>query len=107
LADQFQFRKPIEQRGANLRPLTNQHQRFGIPQPLGQHIQIVCVVVPDFNLMAFELLETDKPAQSVMIIVKYRNFHASILGPFDSDRYALNQQVGQALSPANSTPPSF
>ena len=40
------------------------------------------MVVPDFNLLAFKLLDTAETVQGVMIIVEYRNFHAIYLGPF-------------------------
>ena len=61
----------LEERGANLGPLTDEHQCFGILEPVGQGVQIVGVVVPDFNIVAGELLKTGETAQGVMIIVEY------------------------------------
>ena len=42
----------MQQRRANLGPLAYQHQHFCIPQSFGQSIDILDVIVPDFDLVA-------------------------------------------------------
>ena len=67
--------QPIEQRRADLRPLADQHQRFGILQALGKRIDILHVVVPDLDFVAVELAETLERAQRVMVVVENRDLH--------------------------------
>ena len=58
LADQPQLRQAFQQRRADLRPLTDQHQRFGVVQPFGQRVGVLDVVVPDRDLVPGQLGET-------------------------------------------------
>ena len=75
LADQPQARQPLEQRRADLRPLADQHQRLGLAQPLGQHIDVLDVVVPDRDLVAGQLLEAAQRAQRVVVVIEDGDFH--------------------------------
>src|SRR6266404_6300554 len=75
LVDEPELVEPLEQRRADLGPLAYQHQRFGIPQPLGQRIDILHMIVPDPDLVARELLEAVERAKRVVIIVKNGQLH--------------------------------
>ena len=75
LADQFQFRQPLQQRRADLRALADQHQRLGILQALRQHIDILDVIVPDRDVVPGEFFETIEGAHRVEIIVEDRDLH--------------------------------
>ena len=70
LADQLQFRQPLQQRGANLRALADQHQRFGVAQALGQHVDVLDAIVPDLDVVARELAEAIEGAQRVENLVE-------------------------------------
>src|ERR1700722_9534893 len=78
LADQFQLRQPLQQRRADLRALPDQHQRFGVAQPLRQPIDVLDVVVPDFDIMSGELAETFQRPHGVEIIVEDGNLHETL-----------------------------
>ena len=75
LADQLELGQPLEQRRANLRPLADQHQRFGIAQPFGQRVDVLDVIVPDRDVMSGELAEAGQGAQRVVVIVEDGDFH--------------------------------
>jgi hypothetical protein len=57
-------------------PLAYQDQRFGIPQPFGQRIDVLDMIVPDLDLVAGQLLEALERAKRVMIIVQNRDLHS-------------------------------
>ena len=65
----------MEQRLADLGPLAYQHQRFGIPQSLGQRIDILDVIVPDRDFVTCQLFEAVEGAKRIVIIVKNRDLH--------------------------------
>jgi hypothetical protein len=71
LADQLQFVQAGEKRGANLSPLAYQYEGFGFFQPLGERIELLSVVIPNCDVMACQLLEAGKRAQSIEIVVQY------------------------------------
>ena len=52
LTDEPELVQSMEQRRADLGPLADQHQHFGIPQSFGQRIDILDVIVPDLDLVA-------------------------------------------------------
>ena len=70
LADEPEAVQPIDQRCTDLRSLANQHQGFRVLQSLGQRIDILHVIVPDFDVVSFELAETGQGAQRVVVVVK-------------------------------------
>jgi hypothetical protein len=76
LADQPQLRQSLQQRRADLRALAKQHQSLGVAQPVGQHIDILHVVVPDRHLVPGELAEARQAAQRIEPVVEDRDFHA-------------------------------
>ena len=53
----------------------NQHQHFGILQAPSQRFDVLDVIVPDPDLVAFQLFETPERAYSVMVVIKYRDLH--------------------------------
>ena len=65
----------IEQRRTDLRALAYQHQRFGILKPLAQRVDVLYVIIPDLDVVARQFAEAAKRAQSVVIVVEYRNSH--------------------------------
>src|SRR5882762_9316486 len=75
LADEPELVEPLEQRRADLGALAYQHQRFGIPQPLGQRIDILDMIVPDPDLVAGKLFEAFERAKRVVVIVKNGQLH--------------------------------
>ena len=52
LADQPELGQALDQRCADMGALADQHQRFGVLQPLGQRVDVLDVVVPDLDLVA-------------------------------------------------------
>ena len=78
LADELQLGQPLKQRRADLRPLAEQHQDFGILQALGQSIRVLHMIGPHRDIVAVELPETRQRAQRVEIIVEDGDFHAAL-----------------------------
>ena len=66
----------MEQRRADLGALAYQHQHFGIPQPFGQRIDVLDMVVPDLDLVAGQLFEALERAKRVVIVVQNRDVHS-------------------------------
>ncbi len=75
LADQLELGQALEQRRADLGPLADQHQRFGIAQPFRQRVNVLHMVVPDGNVLSRELAEAGQGAQRVVVIVEDGDFH--------------------------------
>jgi hypothetical protein len=78
LADQLQFRQPFQQRRSDLRPLPDQHQRFGSVQALGKLVDILDVIVPDRHITPGKLAVTIQRPQRVKIIVEDRDLHDTL-----------------------------
>src|SRR5262249_36217817 len=78
LADQLPFWQPLQQRRPYLRALADQHQRFGVAQPLRQHVDVLDMIVPDGDVMSGELAEALEAAQRVEIIVEDRDLHDAL-----------------------------
>ena len=95
LADQLQLRQPLQQRRADLGPLPDQHQRFGVAQALGEDIDVLDVIVPDGDVVPGQLLETVEGAQRVEVIVEDRDFHDALPRQFRCS--------GGYFTPSNST----
>src|SRR5262249_60117277 len=77
LTDEAQLAQSMKERRADLGPLAYQHQRFGVPQPAGQHIDVLDMVVPDLDHVARQLLEAVERAKSVMVVVENRDLQIS------------------------------
>ena len=71
----FKFFQAIEQGRANLRSLAYQHQHFGIFQPRRERVEILRVVIPHRDLVPLQFFEARERAQSVEVIVEYRDLH--------------------------------
>ena len=78
-ADQFQIRQSLQQRGPDLRPFANQHQRLRIPQTRGQRIRILHMIVPDRDFVTSQLSEAGQRSKRIEIIIEDRDFHAAIV----------------------------
>jgi len=76
LADEFEPGQAIEQGGLDCRAFANEHQAFGIFQARCEGVGVLDMVVPDRNLVTLELLEAQKRAPRIEIIVKNCNLHA-------------------------------
>ena len=48
LADEPELVQPLEQRRADLGPLADQHQRFGLPQPLGEDQEMTSFLLIEY-----------------------------------------------------------
>ena len=70
LADELEPGQPFEQRFADFRPLADQDQGFRILEPVRQDIDVLDVVVPDFDLVAVKFAETIKGADRVEVVVE-------------------------------------
>ena len=75
LADEPQLRQALEQRRADLGALADQHQRLGVPQPLGQRVDVLDVIVPDRDVVAGQLREAGQRAQRVEVVVEDGDLH--------------------------------
>ncbi len=75
LADELELRQPVEQRRTDLGALADQHQRFGVAQPLRQDFIVLHMVGPDRDVVAGELAEGGKRAHGVVIVVEDGDFH--------------------------------
>src|SRR5258706_237519 len=75
LADEPEPGKALEQGGADLGALADQHQRLGVCEASGQRIGVLDVIVPDGDLVAGELAEGIQRGQRVVIVVEYGYFH--------------------------------
>ena len=107
LADQLQLRQPLQQRRADLRALADQHQRFGVAQPLGERIDVLDVIVPDRDVVSRELAEAVEGAQRVEIVVEDGNLHDA-LPPFARFAYFTASSSTSNISVAfgGMTPPA-
>ncbi|MEZ5395068.1 MAG: hypothetical protein R2724_19915 [Bryobacterales bacterium] len=76
LADEFQLTEPLEQWGLDLRPFPYENQRFGVLQTVSQLIEILGVVIPDFDVVVFQLLEAGKRAESVVVVIQDGDLHS-------------------------------
>lgn len=79
LTDQSKLGQPLEQRRADRRPLPDQHERLAVTQPLGQHVDILDVIVPHRDLVLREPLEARQPAQRIEPVVEDRDVHAPMV----------------------------
>ena len=70
LADEPELVQPMQQRRADLGPLAYQHQRFRIPQSFGQRIDILDMIVPDFDFVTCHLFEAVESAKRIVIVVQ-------------------------------------
>jgi hypothetical protein len=70
LTYESEFVESIEKRSADLGPLSYQNQSFGIPQSLGEFIDVLDVIVPDLYFVIRQFCEAIECADRVMIIVK-------------------------------------
>jgi len=108
LADQFQFRQALQQGFANLRPLADQHQRFGVAQPLRQLVDVLNMIVPDRDVMSCQLAEAFETAHRVEIIIEDGNLHdlppLQPTGTGERGRQSRSQTGRRAGSPSLSVP---
>ena len=74
LAGQAQLRQLFEKRRANLCPLANENERFGVAETLRECFHVLHVVVPDGDFVAAELLKAIERAQRIVIIIENRDF---------------------------------
>ena len=79
LADELQFRQPVEEFPGYLRALPEQHHRIEIAKPFGKSRDILDVVVEDGNVVPCKLRETGQVPQGVEIVVQDRQLHAHTL----------------------------
>jgi hypothetical protein len=56
--------------GSNLRPLPDQDQHFSVLEPLGEHIHVLDVVVPDRDVEGCQLGEARQRVQRVEVVVE-------------------------------------
>ena len=75
LTDEPEPVQSLEQRRADLGPLADQHQNFGIAQSFGQRIDILDVIVPNPDLVARQLLEAVECAKRIVIVVENGDLH--------------------------------
>src|SRR5581483_10763050 len=81
LADELELGQALEQRLADLRPLADQHQDVGIFQPIGEDVDVLNVVVPDFDIETVELAKTVERSDRVEIVVETGNLHGAFTSP--------------------------
>ena len=55
---------------ADFRPLADQHQGFGVLEPLREDVDVLDVVVPDFDVVAIELAKAVEGADRVEVVVE-------------------------------------
>src|SRR6478609_5293252 len=82
LTDQLQLRQALQQGRADLRALADQDQRLGMLQPLGELVDVLDMVVPDRDVMAFQFHEAIEGAYRVEIIVEDGNLHDTPLSAY-------------------------
>ena len=79
LTDEFEFVEAFQKRSPDRCPFPNQHQDFGVAQPLSQSVRFLHMIVPDFHFMTRQFLETGQRAQRIEVVVKNRDFHLQAL----------------------------
>ncbi len=106
LADQLQLWQSLQQRRADLRALADQHQRFGVAQPLRQHVDVLDVIVPDRHVVAVELPEAVERPDRVEIVVEDGDLHAALACYFTASSSTSNIKVafGGMTPPAPRAP---
>src|SRR2546427_650097 len=65
LADQPKLRQALEQRRADLGALADQHEGLTVAEPLGEHVDVQDVVVPDRDVVVRELVEAVERSERV------------------------------------------
>jgi hypothetical protein len=75
LADQPELGQPAEQRRPDLGALTNQHERLGLAQSLGEPIDVLDVIVPDLHVVPRQLREAVECPQRVVVVVEDGDLH--------------------------------
>jgi hypothetical protein len=75
LADDAEFGKAREQRLLDGSALADQGQRLGVLEPLGEHVDVLGVVVPDRDVVAGGLAEGGERFHHILIVVEYRDVH--------------------------------
>src|SRR5215469_18802766 len=75
LTDEPEPGQPVQQVGLDFRALADKHEAFGILQTAGEHAGILRVIVPDFDVVTFQLVEASKRTHRVKIIVENGNLH--------------------------------
>ena len=94
LTDQPKLRQAPQQRTQDLGPLPDQHQHFRIPQPLGQDIVVLDMVVPDRDVMPVQHREARQRADGVEGVVKDRDFHRRLAASKASPRWVSSIRIG-------------
>ena len=79
LADEPQCRQSLEQSRADLGALADQHEGFGVAQPIGQHVVVLHVIGPNGHVVTGKLLEAREGAQGVPAVVEDRDLHRYLL----------------------------
>ena len=97
LADEPECGQPFEQRRLDLRPLADEDQCLGVPQPLRQHADILDMIVPDRDIMACEHAEARQRSKGVVVVVEDRNFHRGSLA-------RVNVSISWHSPPADPSP---
>src|SRR5688500_14957734 len=79
LGDELELAQTLDQWGADRRALANQHERLGVLQPLGQDIDVLGVLVPDFDIVSGELGERREMPDRVEVVVEDRYIHEFVM----------------------------
>src|SRR5437764_15269161 len=100
LADQFQLRQPLQKGVADLRAFADQHQGFGVAQPLRQHVDLLDMIVPDLDVISVKLAEAIEGAQRVEVIIEDRYLHgcASLTGAASISPPAIRRRTSASRS---------
>src|SRR5579864_4705850 len=75
LADDAELGKAREQRLLDGSALADQRQRLGVLEALGEHVDVLGVVVPDRDVVTGGLAEGAERFHHVLIVVEYRDVH--------------------------------
>src|SRR4051812_40872090 len=79
LTDEPQGVEALEQRLADLRTLTNQHEHLRACEARRERLDVLGVIVPDRYFMAVQFVKAGETTKRVEIIIENCNLHGTFL----------------------------
>jgi len=76
LADQLQFRQPIQQSPRDAGPFADKHESFSLSQTVCKDIFVIDMIIPYFYVMIAKFSETRKMTKRIVPVVEDCDFHS-------------------------------
>ena len=75
LADEPELVEALEERAANGRALADEGECLGVPEPLGENVDVLGVILPDRHVVAGHRAEAGQRPDGVLVVVENGDVH--------------------------------